>query len=144
MGAGSCPHTAGISAHGSRRRRAEGTTARAHAQLRAHLVWRAARRAERLRKRGAGCRRAGGEVKLFASLDARDRKLLVGTLSVTLLVVVVTAIFARDPNNDNNPVPSTYRTGRYGAQAAYDLLQSSGYHVQRWEQPLGFLAQQVS
>ena len=83
-------------------------------------------------------------MNFFASLDARDRKLLIVTLSVTLLVVVVTAIFARDPNNDNNPVPSTYRTGRYGAQAAYDLLQSSGYKVQRWEEPLGFLAQRVN
>jgi hypothetical protein len=82
-------------------------------------------------------------MKLFAALDPRDRRLLIVTLSVTVLVIVVTAIFARDQNGDNDPVPSTYKTGRHGARAAFDLLVRGGYHIQRWEEPIGSLAQRV-
>ena len=82
-------------------------------------------------------------MKLFASLDTRDRKLLFATLAVTVLVVLAVVLFASNQNDDDDPVPDTYKNGRHGAHAAYDLLQSSGYHVQRWEEPLGLLAQQV-
>ena len=82
-------------------------------------------------------------MKFFSSLDPRDRKLLVVTLSVIVFVIIVTAIFAGDQNSNSDPVPSTYKTGRYGAHAAYDLLVSSGYHVQRWEDSVGLLAQKV-
>jgi hypothetical protein len=82
-------------------------------------------------------------MNFFSSLDPRDRKLLIVTLSVTALVIMVTAIFAGDQSSNSDPVPSTYKTGRHGAHAAYDLLQSSGYHVQRWEDSIGLLAQKV-
>ena len=37
-------------------------------------------------------------------------------------------------------MPSSYLTGKHGARAAYEMLQASGYNVQRWEQPLSDLA----
>ncbi|SPE24943.1 conserved exported hypothetical protein [Candidatus Sulfotelmatomonas gaucii] len=79
-------------------------------------------------------------MKLLASLDATDRKLLLGCLAAVLVLAFVTAFFARNENNDDNPLPSTYLTGRHGAQAAFDLLKGSGYDVERWEQPLSDLA----
>ena len=79
-------------------------------------------------------------MKLFASLDAKDRKLLIGCMAVVLVLAVVTAIFSRDENRDDNPMPSTYLTGRHGARAAFEMLQASGYNIERWEQPLSDLA----
>jgi hypothetical protein len=82
-------------------------------------------------------------MKLFASLDAKDRKLLLGCLAAVVLLALLSAFFARNQNRDDNPLPSSYLTGRHGAKAAYDLLQSSGYTVERWEQPLTDLAAQA-
>jgi hypothetical protein len=79
-------------------------------------------------------------MKLFASLDAKDRKLLLMCMGVVVVLAVITAMFARNQNNDDNPLPSSYMTGKHGARAAYDLLAESGYTVERWEQPLGELA----
>ncbi|MGD0482151.1 MAG: DUF4350 domain-containing protein [Terracidiphilus sp.] len=78
-------------------------------------------------------------MKLFASLDARDRKLLIGCICAVVVLAVVTAFFARSEDRDDNPVPSTYRTGKHGARAAYELLKANGYDVERWEQPLSDL-----
>ena len=36
-------------------------------------------------------------------------------------------------------MPSTYRTGKHGARAAYELLKANGYDVERWERPLSDL-----
>ena len=83
-------------------------------------------------------------MKLFSNLDGRDRKMLTVTLSITLLVIVITAVFIGDESNSDDPVPSTYRKSRHGAHAAYDLLQADGYHIQRWEESIGLLAQQVN
>jgi hypothetical protein len=83
-------------------------------------------------------------MKLFAQLDAKDRKLLLACLGGVVLVAVVTALFARNQNRDDNPVPSSYLTGRHGARAAYDLLKENGYAVERWEQPLGELENQAN
>jgi hypothetical protein len=83
-------------------------------------------------------------VNLFASLDAKDRKLMLICLSSVVVLAVMTGLFARNQNNDDNPLPGTYLTGRHGARAAYDLLESSGYSIERWEQPLSDLAAQSS
>ncbi len=77
---------------------------------------------------------------LFASLDAKDRKLLVGCFATVVVLAFLTAFFARNQNSDDNPLPSSYLTGRHGARAAYDMLQASGYDIHRWEQPLSDLA----
>jgi hypothetical protein len=79
-------------------------------------------------------------MKLFASLDAKDRRLLLICLAAVVLLAVGTAFFARNQNRDGNTVPSSYLTGRHGARAAYELLEENGYDVERWEQPLGELA----
>jgi hypothetical protein len=60
-------------------------------------------------------------MKLFASLDARDRRLLIGCLVAVLVLAFVTAFLSRNENNDDNPVPSSYLTGRHGARAAYEI-----------------------
>ena len=78
-------------------------------------------------------------MKLFASLAPRDRKLLIGCICAVVVLAVVTAFFARSEDRDNNPVPSTYRTGKHGARAAYELLKANGYDVERWERPLSDL-----
>jgi hypothetical protein len=82
-------------------------------------------------------------MKLFASLDAKDRKLLLACLVVVVVLAVITGVFARNMNRDDNRLPSSYLTGRHGARAAYELLVESGYPVERWEQPLSELAAQA-
>lgn len=79
-------------------------------------------------------------MKLFASLDPKDRKLLIGCMCAVAALAVIMAFFARNQDRDDNPMPSTYLTGRHGARAAYEMLQASGYDVQRWEHPLSELA----
>lgn len=78
-------------------------------------------------------------MKLFASLDPKDRKLLIGCMCAVIALAVVTAFFARSEDRDDNPVPSTYRTSKHGARAAYELLKANGYGIERWERPLSDL-----
>jgi hypothetical protein len=79
-------------------------------------------------------------MKLFASLDRTDRKLLLICVAVVAVLAVLTGVFARDRNRDDNPMPSSYLTGKHGARAAYEMLAASGYGLERWEQPLSGLA----
>jgi len=102
-----------------------------------------------IRRRIAARRRTKSETKirggpiLFASLDPKDRKLLIGCLCAVVVLAVVTALFARDESRDDNHVPSTYLTGRHGARAAFEMLQSNGYNVERWEHLLSELAEKT-
>jgi hypothetical protein len=80
---------------------------------------------------------------LFASIDARDRKLLLLCLAAVVVLALLTGFFARNQNRDDNPLPSSYLTGKHGARAAYELLESSGYSLERWERPLSDLASQA-
>ena len=115
------------------------------AQFRTHLVWRP-RGGAREFQCGAGIGLfAWGEAGMtfLSSLDPKDRKLLIICLSRGGFGWHYQAFFSRNQNNDDNPVPSSYLTGKHGARAAYDLLQASGYNVQRWEQPLSDLAGQA-
>jgi hypothetical protein len=82
-------------------------------------------------------------MKLFASLDPKDRKLLLGCIAAVVVLAVVTAISAREEDRDDNPLPSTYLTGRHGARAAFEMLQANGYKVERWEHPLSELAERA-
>ncbi len=82
-------------------------------------------------------------MKLPDTLDARDRKLLLACLAAVTALAFMMGVLARDQNRDDNPMPSSYLTGRHGARAAYDLLAASSYNVTRWEQPLADLAQQA-
>ena len=82
-------------------------------------------------------------MKLLPSLDAKDRRLLIGCMTAVIVLAFVTAFLSRNENDDNNTVPSSYLTGKHGARAAYELLKASGYNVQRWEQPLSDLAERA-
>lgn len=83
-------------------------------------------------------------MSLLAGIDARDRKLLAICIAGVVGLAIVTAVFARNQNRDDNPVPSSFLTGKHGARAAYDTLAASGYHIQRWEDPLSELARQAN
>lgn len=82
-------------------------------------------------------------MKLFASLDAKDRKLLIYCICAVFVLAVLTAVFARNQNRDDNPLPSTWLTGKHGARAAYDMLKANGYNIERWEHPLSELAERT-
>jgi len=82
-------------------------------------------------------------MNLFASLDAKDRKLLWGCLGAVAVLALLMGVFARNQSDDGNPLPSSYLTGRHGARAAFELLASSSYALQRWEEPLSDLAQRA-
>jgi len=79
-------------------------------------------------------------VTIFTSLDPKDRKLLLGCLGAVGLLALLMGVFARNQGDDENPLPSSYLTGKHGARAAFDMLASSGYALDRWEQPLSELA----
>jgi hypothetical protein len=74
------------------------------------------------------------------SLDSKDRRLLVWGAFAAVVLAVVTGILLPNGNSNDNPLPSTYLSGRHGAMAAYETLMRAGYDVERWERPLGELA----
>ena len=79
---------------------------------------------------------------LHSTLSRRDRVLLAVSIACVLLMVLLLALVSPSANEDD-PLPSSYGTGRHGARAAYLLLQQSGYHVERWSRPLNELPQYV-
>jgi hypothetical protein len=79
-------------------------------------------------------------VKFLASIDPRDRRLLLFCLSAAIVLALLIGVLARNEENESNPTPSSYLTGKHGARAAFQLLQSSGYSIERWEQPLSELS----
>jgi Domain of unknown function (DUF4350) len=79
-------------------------------------------------------------MKLFASLDAKDRRLMLWFLGGALALAVLIGVLMPGSNDNDNPVPSTYLNGRHGGRAAYEMLLRSGYPIERWERPLSELA----
>jgi hypothetical protein len=79
-------------------------------------------------------------MKFMASLDRRDRRLLLWSLGIAVVLAAITGFLLPNANNDDNRVPSTYLSGQHGAMAAYATLVRAGYPVERWERPLGELA----
>jgi len=79
-------------------------------------------------------------MKLFPSLDAKDRKLLLWCLGIGLSLAILTGFLLPSGNDNDNPLPSSYLSGQHGARAAYETLLRSGYQVERWERPLNELA----
>jgi hypothetical protein len=79
-------------------------------------------------------------MRFLSSLDPKDRRLLIWSVSIALGLTVLIGIAIPNDNNDDNPLPSTYLTGQHGARAAYDSLLRSGYEIERWERPLAELA----
>lgn len=78
-------------------------------------------------------------MKFMSSLDPKDRRLLVWSVGIAITLAVIIGMVIPNENNDDNPMPSTYLTGRHGARAAYESLQRAGYSIERWERPLGEL-----
>jgi hypothetical protein len=68
-------------------------------------------------------------------LDRADRKLLIVAFALMVLLVGATAMLA-PPAASPAPSASSFSPGTTGAKAAYLMLGESGYHVQRWTQPL--------
>lgn len=79
-------------------------------------------------------------MRFLSSLDAKDRKLLLWSVGIAVGLAVVIALVMPNGNNDENPLPSTYLSGKHGARAAYESLLRSGYKIERWERPLSELA----
>ena len=84
----------------------------------------------------------GKRAAVLGSLSTRDRRLVLGCVLLVVLVAVVMAILA-PREDDGDPVPSSWAATTHGAEAAYLTLAESGYRVERWERPLGELAQQA-
>jgi hypothetical protein len=82
-------------------------------------------------------------VKLLASLDPRDRSMLL--VCFALVAVLLAVLVVLTPASDaDNPLPGSYRTGVHGAKAAYTLLEQTGYTIERWQQPLAELADRAT
>jgi Domain of unknown function (DUF4350) len=79
-------------------------------------------------------------LNLLASLDSRDRKLLVWCLGAAIALAVLLGFLVPNGSGNDNPLPSTYLAGQHGARAAYETLLRSDYPVERWERPLAELA----
>jgi hypothetical protein len=79
-------------------------------------------------------------MRFLSSLDAKDRKLLLWFVGIAVALAVVAGIFLPSGNSNDNPLPSTYLSGRHGARAAFEMLLRTGYPVERWERPLSELA----
>lgn len=67
-----------------------------------------------------------------------DRKILLITGGVFVVMVAATLLLARGANSDQD-TPSAYSAASGGCKAAYLLLRDSSYQVQTWEQPLSAL-----
>jgi hypothetical protein len=70
-------------------------------------------------------------------LTLDDRRIVIATALVALLLVAVTAILSHRPST--SAIPTTYSSGSSGTKALYLLLESSHYAVGRWERPLADL-----
>jgi hypothetical protein len=78
-------------------------------------------------------------MKLLASLDQRDRRLLLITAALVLGTIVLLVLVHPEEQPDSY-IPSTYSAAPHGAKAAYLLLGRLGYLVTRSEGPLDSVA----
>jgi hypothetical protein len=82
-------------------------------------------------------------MSLLASLDHRDRRLLLITAMLVLCTTVLLVLVHPQEQSDSY-IPSTYSTAPHGAKAAYLLLAHlgyrRGYRVERSDGPLDALA----
>jgi hypothetical protein len=72
-------------------------------------------------------------------LEPGDRKILIITAVLLLVLVAVALRFAPTPAAVSTGVPSTYSAAKDGAKAAYLLLKDLGYNTDRWDLPPGEL-----
>ncbi len=79
-------------------------------------------------------------MKFLSSLDSKDRRLLLWCMGIGIALAVFTGFLLPNGNSNDNPLPSSYLSGRHGARASYETLLRSGYSLERWERPLAELA----
>lgn len=79
-------------------------------------------------------------MKIFSSLDAKDRRLLLSCLGIGVVFAIALGLLSPNGNGKDNPLPSTYLAGQHGARAAYETLLRANYPIERWERPLPELA----
>lgn len=72
---------------------------------------------------------------MSASLDKRDRWLLIGAGLVLVLLVAVAAVLGPARVTGSEAMPSSYSPAWGGTKGAYMMLQDLGYNVERWEKP---------
>jgi hypothetical protein len=78
-------------------------------------------------------------MKLLASLDRRDQRLLLITAMLALCTTVL-LVLVHPQEQEDNYIPSTYSTAPHGAKAAYLLLARLGYRIERNEGSLDAIA----
>ncbi len=78
-------------------------------------------------------------MKIFSSLDAKDRRLLAWSMGLAAVFAIALGVFSPGGNGKDNPVPSTYLAGQHGARAAYETLLRANYPIERWERPVSEL-----
>ncbi|HTB98827.1 MAG TPA: DUF4350 domain-containing protein [Terracidiphilus sp.] len=79
-------------------------------------------------------------MKFLASLDPRDRRLLLWSVGIAVTLAAGIGLFLPNSNSNDNPLPSSYLAGQHGARAAYETLLDAHYPIERWERPLSELA----
>jgi hypothetical protein len=80
-------------------------------------------------------------MKIFSSLDSKDRRLLLWSVGIAVALAVVIGFLLPREDNNSNPLPSTYLASQHGARAAYETLLRADYPIERWERPLSELAE---
>jgi hypothetical protein len=68
------------------------------------------------------------------TLDAGDRKLLIGAGALLVVLVIGAALLSPRRSEGMSAFPSSYSTNWDGAKGAYLLLQDLGYRVSRWDE----------
>jgi Domain of unknown function (DUF4350) len=68
------------------------------------------------------------------TLDAGDRKLLIGAGVLLVVLVISAALLTPRRSEGMSAYPSSYSTNWDGAKGAYLLLQDLGYRVSRWDE----------
>jgi hypothetical protein len=69
-----------------------------------------------------------------STLDAGDRKLLVGAGVLLVVLVIGAALLSPRRSEGMSAYPSSYSSSWDGAKAAYLLLQDLGYRLSRWDE----------
>lgn len=81
-------------------------------------------------------------MRLLASVDPRDRMLLLGCAALLGTLIVVLALFSPS-NDDQDLTPSSYSTAPHGAKAAFELLREASYQVERQSESLAQIEDRV-
>jgi hypothetical protein len=69
-----------------------------------------------------------------ASLDRTDRTILIGAVLLVFVLAIATALLTPSKQRGRSGYPSSYATQWDGAKAAYLVLESLGYDIQRWNE----------